>query len=480
MKRSKLRFDEKAVLSYPEASRLLRVPIEYPVPGLPIAGFSIDTRALQPGELFVALKGERTDGHDHAAEAYEKGASGILIDVRKKAAVFARLQKSRVNPRNILTAADPERTMAELAVQHRSRLTVKTIGITGSVGKTTTKEFLYFLLRQKYPVIATEGNLNNHLGVPIMLSRLRADHQFAVMELGASHVGEIAYLSSLIKPSGAVLTPVGAAHLAGFGSLENVYRAKTEIAGALKEKDPLVVPEGDKRLREFLEGQKCRIVTVGYSDRADLRIGDVVTGGGAVKFTVNGTFRFSFPAQAPFLVLNAGLAIAMAAQFGIRIEEMPCDWKDAGFAAGRFRETILPGGIRIIDDSYNASPLSFFRGLEAFEEIPCTGKKVLVFADMLELGAEEDRFHRELGEKIGKCRIDLAFAYGDRSRVAVEAASRDVSAVCEMRHFKSADELAGHLKGIVRSGDLVFLKGSRGMHVERVLERMKEPAFSNL
>lgn len=477
MKWSRPPSEEKAVLSYPEASRILNVPLEFPDPGAFLRSFSIDTRTLQEGELFIALAGQNTDGHDHVAAAFEKGASGALIDIKKKKAVFERLQPADFKARNLLVVADPLKAMTELAVHFRSALNVKTIGVTGSVGKTTTKEFLYFLLRQKYQTIASSGNLNNHLGVPIMLSRLRPEHQYAVLELGASHLGEIAFLSKLIKPVGAVLTPIGPAHLAGFGSLGNVYQAKTEIVDFLEKDAPLVIPDHDEVLRDLLKRKGRGFILAGASQEADCRISDVIAEAGTVRFLIGGKWRFSFPGSAPFLALNAALAIAMAVRLGVPMDEMPQDWRDAGFASGRFRETILLNGIRVIDDSYNASPLAFSRGLEAFELIPCRGKKFLIFADMLELGDQETLLHRQLGEKIAKTGIDYALAYGDRSRAAIDAVVSDRGSPCEARHFRTATELAGFLKDIVKPGDLLFLKGSRGMRVEKVLERVRELIF---
>ena len=471
--------EKKAVFSYPEASRLLRVPLECPAPELSLLSFSIDTRTLQENELFVALTGQNTDGHEHVVSAYERGASGVLIEIRKKEKVAKALQQAGCKARNILAVEDPQKAIAELAAHYRSPLETHAIGVVGSVGKTTTKECLYFLLRQKFSAIATVGNLNNHLGVPIMLSRLKPEHRFAVMELGASHVGEIAYLSKLIKPDGAILTPIGPAHLEGFGSLANVYLAKAEIVDFLEPTAPLVIPDEDSELQRVLlkKGRK-KFITVGLSSKADYQISNVLVERDIVTFLLNGKWKFSFPGQAAFLATNAALAIAMAAQWGFSIEEMPKEWKDVGFASGRFRETILANGIRVIDDSYNASPLAFSEGISAFEAIPCNGKKFLVFADMLELGADEIHFHQELGKKIAKAHVDYALAYGQLSSAAIGAVLKASKRFCEARHFADSLELMEFLRAVVRPGDLVFLKGSRSMRVETVLTRIKELVFS--
>jgi UDP-N-acetylmuramoyl-tripeptide--D-alanyl-D-alanine ligase len=465
------------VFSYLEASRLLRVSPEFQDLSLTVRSLSIDTRTLNPGDLFVAFKGEQCDGHDFLATAFEKGASGVLIDLRRKEAALANLRTAKVPVHNLIPVSDPQGAMTVLASEYRKTLPVKVIGVTGSVGKTTTKEFLFYLLRRKYSTLATVGNLNNHLGVPIMLSRLEPSHQYCVMEMGASHPGEIRALAAIAAPSGGILTPIGPAHLEGFGSLENIYNTKLELADSLQKEDPLVVLESDGLLLEKIGQRGRKAITVGYSERSEYRIADVRAEGGEVSFLLNGKGRFSFPGQASFLVLNAGLAIAMARSLGLAWEEIPLRWEDVGFASGRFRETILPSGVRVIDDSYNANPVSFGNALAAFQLLPGSGKKIVVFADMLELGAEEERFHAELGEKIAISGVDVALAYGKRTRASIVALERSKKN-CIAKHFQDGVEVLAALKELLRPGDVVLFKGSRSMHVEKVLDGIRNLSFS--
>ena len=470
------RLKDAAVFSYPEASRLLLTPQEFPQAPQGVRSFSIDTRTLTPGDLFVALKGEHSDGHQFLKTAFEKGASGALIDVRQRAAVLGEAQRSGWKVHNLLTVPDPQQAMATLAAEYRRSLLVKIIGITGSVGKTTTKEFLYYLLRQQHAVLATVGNLNNHLGVPIMLSRLEPAHQFCVLEMGASHTGEIRYLAELARPSGGILTPIGPAHLEGFGSLENIYQTKLELAENLGKNDPLVVSADDEHLLGLIDRRGLRPITVGTSVRAEYRIGEVAVREGEVSFMINGRWRFSFPGQAPFLALNAGLAIAMARSLGIAWEVLPQKWQDVGFASGRFRETILTNGVRVIDDSYNANPVSFENALKSFHALPRTGKKIVVFADMLELGSDEDLFHRQLGEKIALTDADIALAFGKRTRASIDAILNSTTA-CAAKHYDETNSLELFLRDVLRPGDTILFKGSRGMHVEKVLAGVAAMTF---
>lgn len=456
-----------------DATRLLGVAPEFPDLLLKIRSLSIDTRTLQPGDLFVAFKGDRSDGHAFLSAAFEKGASGALIDAGQRDAVLAILRDMKPKVRNLIPVADPQAAMTMLAAAYRKTLLVKVIGITGSVGKTTTKEFLAYLLRQKYSVLATAGNLNNHLGVPIMLSRLEASHPYAVMEMGASAPGEIRYLAELAAPAGGILTPIGPAHLEGFGSLENVYRTKLELADCLKLGDPLVVSGDDPKLLEMIRQKGRKAITVGYDEGVEYRISCVKAADGNVSFLMNGLWPFSFPGQAAFLALNAGLAIAMARNLGFSWEEIPEKWDDVDFASGRFRETMLPCGVRVIDDSYNANPVSFSNALDAFRSLSTSGKKIIVFADMRELGSEEERYHRELGAKVAASGADRALAYGKLARSSIEVLERSGSR-CLARHFENSDKTLEALKEILRPGDLVLFKGSRSMHVEKVLDGIRD------
>lgn len=464
------------MFSYPEASRILRIFREFPNDVLNIRSLSIDTRTLVPGDLFVALKGEKGDGHQFLAAAFEKGASGAMIDIRQKDAVIVEMKRAKIDIQNLLSVDHPQNAMTELAALYRKTLPVRVVGITGSVGKTTTKEFLFFLLKQKYSALATAGNLNNHLGVPIMLSRLKPEHQFCVLEMGASHAGEVRYLANLARPSAVVLTPIGPAHLEGFGSLENVYKTKLELADACMPEDPLVIPDSDEYLQGILRQRHKEFITVGTSTKAAYRIEGVDVRKGEVFFSINGKWHFSFPGQASFLVLNAGLAIAMARSLGISWEQIPSQWQNVGFASGRFRETILPNGVHVVDDSYNANPVSFENALKAFQTMPATGKKILVFADMLELGKQGDCLHWELGEKIAASGIGYALAYGEKTLLSIHAVEK-AKVSCIARHFRTPEEIVPFLKNILRPGDSVLFKGSRGMRVERILADVQEIVF---
>ncbi len=467
----------KVVFSFPELSRLLGVPIERPHYYIHVTGASIDTRSIQPGDLFIALKGSGRDGHTFLEEAFRKGASGALLRREVLDSNPDRFSNPTVPFQNLLAVQDPEQALTDIAKWQRSRFDLKVIGITGSVGKTSTKEFLQYVLRQKYPVLANAGNFNNHLGLPLTLLRLTPGDRFCVAELGANHAGEIRYLADILKPTCGMITQVSPAHLEGFGSLEGIYQAKLELFESLPAGASAIFPEEDSILKDRAAALGLQCIRVGASKQADYQISKVEVKNGWVRFAVNGR-RFRFPGIAGFLARNAALAIAAAETQGLNLKAIPQAWRSLSLPGGRFQEKILGEGIRIIDDGYNANPASFEKSLETLAALEARGKKILVFADMLELGSEERRYHEELGKKIAQWGFDDVAAYGERTKASIEVLRRE-SQNLSAEHFDSVEELAGWLKDRIHPGDVLLFKASRGMKVEEAIRLLEEKYLSH-
>lgn len=461
------------MFSFLEASRELGIPLQFPNPAVQAAGASIDTRTLAAGDLFVALKGTRQDGHTYLEEAFRKGAAGSLMDQKVFDSEKERFSGPRGLFQNLLTVRDTEKSLQDLALWNRNRFSVAAVGVTGSVGKTSTKEFLSYLLGLKFSVLSNRGNFNNHLGLPLTLLQLDISHRFAVAELGANHAGEIRALSHLLKPAAAILTQVSPAHLEGFGSLDAIYNAKLELLESLPPGSPAVLPDDDLRLIEKARRLNLHLILVGKSVRADCRLTDCFVKDAYVHFELNGNWRFAFPGLAPFLARNAAMAAAMAEALGLRLEEVPGIWEGIALPSGRFQERLIGDGIRIIDDGYNANPASFEKALETFQILEAAGKKILVFSDMLELGAESEKYHDELGRKIAACSLDFVAAYGERAKRSLQALHRENPSL-EARHFKSSRDVADFLITLLRPGDVVLMKASRGMKVEEVWRSLEE------
>ena len=461
------------MFSFPDASRHLGASLEFSNPSCYATGASIDTRTIEPGDLFIAIRGMRTDGHEYLEEAFRKGASGALVDqavVHSQSDRF--LNDAAKLFQNLLLVPDTQKSLADLALWYRLRLGPVCIGITGSVGKTSTKEFLRYLLSQKYPVLANRGNFNNHLGLPLTLLRLQSADRFCVAELGANHRGEIRDLACLLKPSAGMITQISPAHLEGFGSLEAVYEAKLELLESLKPGSVAVLPASDRVLTEKARQMDLKVVRVGDSDEAEFCVSDIRVKKSFVHFKLNRQRKYAFPGIGGFLAYNAAMAIAMAESLGMPPEDIPKVWRALELPEGRFQEHRLKNGVCLINDAYNASPVSFERALNAFHALEVSGKKIVVFADMLELGAEERQYHEALGRSLARYGFDYVAAYGGRACLSIDALHSENPAL-GADHFQSPEEVVHALRERIGAGDAVLFKASRGMKMEKVLDLLQ-------
>ncbi len=428
-----------------------------------ITPFSIDTRTLKPGDLFVALDGANQKGQAFLAEAFMRGAAAAICAAKYQAKVQMDLPAAEL--KKVYFTEDPAAAMAALARAHRDRFAIEAVGITGSVGKTSTKEFLSYLLSRKFNLLATQGNLNNHLGLPISLSRLNAQHQVGVFEMGANHAGDIAELVKILNPTRGILVPIGPAHLAGFGSLENIYDAKLEILQAPGMKT-LVTVDDDPALEKRLQKTKMKIIRVGFSEKADICISQLRLLDSGMEFKLNGHL-IKIPMRAPFLAVNAALAAAMALELGVAWSDVEGSW-DVVFPAGRFLERQLGNGVTVIDDTYNASPRSVQAAIKTLGQLSLGRRGWLIFSDMLELGNESEKLHRDLAGAAEESQLFGVWAFGEQARFLIDELNRRKSPV-NARWFENCVDLADNLTAELKKNDLVLLKGSRGMRVERVL-----------
>jgi UDP-N-acetylmuramoyl-tripeptide--D-alanyl-D-alanine ligase len=459
------------VFSFPEAARFLNTSLEHPDPSLSPQGISIDTRTLKPGDFFLALQGTKEDGHRYLEEAFKRGASGALISRSVYQKETVRFQ----NPsfKNLLPVADTAEALAELGKWHRRRFSIPVVGITGSVGKTSTKEFLSFLLREaegSEAVLSNRGNFNNQLGLPISLLYLDKTHRCAVNELGANHAGEIAYLATILQPTAGILTMVAPVHLEGFGSLETIYETKLGLIRSLPAGAPAVIPDHDEVIGKAVAALDVKALRVGTTAKADYRVTDARMEGEWVNFRLNGRWDFSFPGAAPFLAVNAAMALAMMEALGYSLDKLPSRWERMKLPDGRFTPKSLGQGIRVIFDAYNASPESFDKALKAFHDWAGQRRKIVIFADMLELGGEAEARHRELGRKIASGGFDAAFAYGSLAEKSIDEIKR---AGGQAGHFNAPEALAAHLEDFLQPEDRLLLKGSRGMKLEKIFEALE-------
>ncbi|MCW9079687.1 MAG: UDP-N-acetylmuramoyl-tripeptide--D-alanyl-D-alanine ligase [Gammaproteobacteria bacterium] len=449
---SVLRFSELAAMV---DGRMLGADCEFD-------GVSTDTRTLRSGELFIALRGPNFDGHDYLQAAREGGAAGAMVEHIDRADM------------PLVEVADTLLGLGRLGQQWRLQRPARVIGITGSNGKTTLKEMTTAILSRRGSVLATRGNLNNEIGVPLTLSRLRDEH-YAVVEMGANHPGEIDYLSGLVRPDIAVLNNAGRAHLEGFGSIEGVARAKAEIISGLAP-DGVFVFNADDRFAGLWAGLGARYsrMTFGVAAPADVSSPapayEVVWRGGIfhARFPVvcaQGEIEVHLQLAGEHNRMNALAAIAASLAAGADLADAQQALAGLEPVAGRLCPVAGPGGARVIDDSYNANPDSVVAALRVLSAAP--GRRTLVLGDLAELGTQAQQLHRELGERAAEFGIDRLLTIGEFSRHA------GLSFSGEHRHYTDHSALADELMKDLSEEDSVLVKGSRAAHMEDVVERLR-------
>ena len=427
----------------------------------PFDSVSTDTRSLQPGELFFALRGDRFDAARFVDEAERLGAAGAVVEQPADSSL----------PQVI--AGDTRAALGRFARSWRRRFELPVIGVTGSNGKTTVRSMIAAILRAEWPdpghVLATQGNLNNEIGVPLTVLRLRATHRSAVFEMGANHVGEIAYLADIGAPTIGVVTNAGPAHLEGFGGLDGVARGKGEMFGSLPE-DGLAVVNFDDDYRDFWLGL-CgarRVVGFGLSPAAAYRAEEIdECAGDALAFTLVGP-GIRLPIRLPMAgrhnLRNALAAAAATMAAGASAQSVQDGLAATGNVGGRLKRVESPTGAVIYDDSYNANPASVRAGLEFLAAQP--GQTLFVFGDMGELGSEATALHEKVGRDAHELGIDRLFATGDLSVAAVDAFGDGAV------HYPDREALTDALKAELRDGLVVLVKASRFMGLEQVVKRL--------
>jgi len=422
-----------------------------PAPGRDVTVDAIvaDSRRVDYGTLFAALPGSQVDGHDFAGTAVQMGAVALLVNRRLELDV----------PQ--LVVPDVLRAMGQLAGLLRQRLDPVVVGITGSNGKTTVKEMIASILRPAGEVLATRGNYNNELGLPLSLFALQPKHRFAVLELGASKAGDIAYLAGIAQPDVGLITNIGPAHLGGFGSVEGVARAKGELYAALPA-DGCAVINADEPWREmWLKSNRAgRVMTFGSSPGCDVRAA------GAEQQprieTAAGGFDLRLALPGAHNRLNAAAATAAALALGIGLDDIRHGLEAVEPVPGRLNFIETDAGWTVIDDTYNANPASLYSALQVLSGMQ--GTPWLVLGDMKELGTDSPKMHREVGEAARAMGVSRLFATGDMSMHTVDAFGEGAE------HFADREELAACLRRLLHPGINCLVKGSRSMGMEWVVE----------
>ncbi|MBI3097176.1 MAG: UDP-N-acetylmuramoyl-tripeptide--D-alanyl-D-alanine ligase [Planctomycetes bacterium] len=449
-----------------EICRALEVPGPRGLGEVRVTGVSIDSRTCRAGDCFVGLRGTRADGAEFCAQAAARGAVAAVV------AEGSRVPEGA--PDALLRVADPLAAIALLARLNRDRIGAPVIAVTGSNGKTTTKDMVAHLLAKKFTVAAAARSFNNSLGVPLTLLQTGPQHAFVVLEIGTNHPGEIAPLAALARPEVAVVTNVSESHLAGLGTVEGVAAEKETLLASLQPKGVAVLNADNRYTREMKPPRGCRRITFGSAPPADCFGADLRTSAEQISFRLNGEIPVSIPILGACNLYNALAAIAVAVALGRSAAEAAEALRDFRAPPMRMQVTRLRGAT-IVNDAYNSNPKSALYALDEFEHLTTYGRKIVVFGDMLELGPASRALHEGIADRLATMDLYAIVLVGaecraiaDRFRTRRPRAGKVVTA-------GSSAEAGRILRETMKEGDLVLLKGSRGVALERVFEAFDEP-----
>lgn len=420
---------------------------------------SIDSRRIPDNCLYIPIVGERNDGHKFIESAIQNGAKAFVYNPSKFDISLANIPEGIA----AIEVSDTWQAMADLATQYRSDLGVKVIAVTGSVGKTTTKEFLYSVLSTKYRTSKTQGNLNNQYGVPLTLLSIPDDTEYAIVEMGMNHFGEISILSKIAKPDYAVISNIGVAHIENLGSRRGIFRAKMEIVDGMKASGTLIVNGDDDMLRTLSGKIPQRVVTFGLDRSCDRTASQIeVVRNGVTFVAMHQRYDVHIPGR--HNVYDAMSAICLGEILEMTTEEMVSGVANCKSEENRM-QLVEFEGIVYINDAYNANPVSMKAAIDTICEMPCDGRKILVLGDMFELGEQALEMHKEIGKYCANVGVDILVAAGSfAEEMVAEAKENGLDHCYAAKDALEAGEIASKL---VRFGDTILFKGSRGMTMEK-------------
>ena len=424
-----------------------------------------DSRAIKKGQLFVALKGENFDGHEYAAQSLEQGASAVLVS-----------KASNVSP--AVVVEDTRLALGDLASHWRAKFDMPVVAITGSNGKTTVKEMLAAILKvataDDASVLATQGNLNNDIGLPMTMLNLGKQHRYAVLEMGMNHTGELSYLSNLAKPNVALVNNAGTAHIGELGSLEAIANAKGEIFEGLADGGTAIINADDVFANLWKNlASKHQQVTFGLKAKADVTAKYELHAASSDLELIapNGTVKFTLPAPGLHNVSNALAAASAALALNVLLENIATGLSNFAGVKGRLQTKQGFAGAKVIDDTYNANPMSMKAAIDVLKA--SAGQRIFVMGDMAELGADAASMHAEIGAYAKTAGIEKFYALGELTKNAVTSFGANAM------HFETIEALAESLKKMMNAETTVLVKGSRSMRMERVVDAIQLAQTNN-
>jgi len=434
-----------------------------------VASISTDSRASVSGSLFFAIPGERFDGHAFVNEALEKGADAAVVS-----------DLSRVDPKHhsdgrLIQVQNTVEAFGRLAAWYRRQFAAQVIAVVGSNGKTTTKDLINTVLGSRKRGRAGQGSFNNAIGVPLTLLSVEPQDEYAVVEIGTNHPGEIAALGRIVQPDLVVITSIGEEHLEFFGDVESVAREEFSVLGCLRSRGFLALSEQAADFAPSKALANCTVLKYGFEADADLRAVNVSMEAVGQRFKVNGRFDYLLPLLGRHNVSNALGAIAVGTRFSLSHEEIAAALAKARPSAMRM-ERLRLGQVTVINDAYNANPSSMLAAFEVMDQLSAVGRKVLILGDMRELGDNAVRCHQEIGREAGRSTAQVVVAVGAMARVLADGATTVAGTGKRICSFPTVEALGQKIGTLIQAGDVVLLKASRAIRLERLLEQIERLA----
>ena len=437
--------------------------------------YSKDTRTIKKGDTYIGIKGEKFDGSSFWKDALNNGAETVIINNIK----LNEIEEYEKQNKNIIQVEDTIKAIGEMASYkmkiQKEKYNLKVVGVTGSVGKTSTKDIIANVLSKKYKVLKTEGNNNNHIGLPLTILRLQ-DEEIAVIEMGMNHLREISYLTKIAKPDIAVITNIGTSHIGNLGSRENILKAKLEILEGMDKKKIVINNDNDLLNKWYLENKNnIEIHTFGIKNESEFNAKNIKLKENSSEFICenkNEKINIEVPVGGEHFILNALCGLTVGKLLNLNNEEIKNGIKDFKLTAKRMEINHLENNITIINDSYNASYESMKASISNLKNMNGE-RKIAVLGDMFELGDFSEKLHKEVGTEIYKNKIDKLYLIGNYSKFIGEEAEKEGYKKENIFYFENKDELFNNLKNNLKSGDVILIKASNGMKLFEIAEKLK-------
>ena len=441
--------------------------------------YSKDTRTIKNGDTYIGIKGENFDGSLFWKEAFDNGADTVIINNINLDGEKDIVEKYKKENKNIIQVEDTIKAIGKMASFKMKVLkntnNLKVVGVTGSVGKTSTKDIIANVLSKKYKVLKTEGNNNNHIGLPFTILKIQ-DEEIAVIEMGMNHFGEISYLTKIAKPDIAVITNIGTSHIGNLGSRENILKAKLEILEGMSPKKMVINNDNDLLNKWYYENKdEVEIHTFGINNDSEFKACNICLEENSSKFvceSINHKINIEVPVGGEHFILNALCATAVGKLFNLSDEQIQRGIKDFKLTAKRMEINHLKNNITIINDSYNASYESMKASISNLKNMHGT-RKIAVLGDMIELGEFSEKLHRDVGTEIYKNKIDKLYLIGNYAKFIGDEAKKEGYKKENIFYFENQDELFNNLKLNLQSGDVILIKASNGMKLFNLAEKIK-------